>query len=346
MSTQQRQQGGDQSVNLQGGVVFYQGGVSASEARTIAQDVFKANALEMAGLAQSVASERFQYWTEMFLARLERVSPDLFAALKDPDIQYSLFSAQRDYARSGDEQLGESLADLLVRRCQTDPESLTKVVLNEAISTIPKLTHAQVNLLTMIWTLTRTYEPEVTEPDHLSALWLKVLGPLLEKLPTPRAHLEHLSYAGCLTISNYGGSLWELAMASYGRLFSRGVSEEDLSSPVKELWNDERFFKPCLRDPKLKRLAQQTELISEGTTLEENVNFHFGNLRTNNYLMQKDFYAEMSVGFPAIEQLAELWDKSPMHLSNLSTVGIAIAHSNSRRFLGPNDDDSPLELWL
>ncbi|MFF2297397.1 LPO_1073/Vpar_1526 family protein [Arthrobacter sp. NPDC058127] len=346
MALQQRQQGGDNSTNFQAEVVhFHQSGVSIADPRGIAQDVYKANALEMAGLARSVAAERCEEWSEKFLMKLSKVSPALLAALMDPDIQHSLFSAQRDFARSGDDQLGDALADLLVLRCRTEPNSFTKVVLNEAIATLPKLTHAQVDILSLIWTLTRTYEPTVTEPAHLSTLWSRVIGPLLTDIPTSRSHIEHLSYAGCLTIGISGTSIWHLAMRTYGQLFSQGVSEEVIPGLLTNFWNDERVFKPCQRDSSLKRAAQEAEIFVEGTVLTDNEEYELRKLRDGNYLQQSEFVNEMSTGFPAIQNLCDVWDKSAMSAADLSTVGIAIAHSNARRFGGP-EDDSPLEEWL
>ena len=82
-----------------------------------------------------------------------------------------------------------------------------------------------------------------------------------------------------------------------------------------------------------------------GFDLPNNDSFDLGQLRTGNYLDRAEFVGEVAADFPDFVTLCDLWDNSLMSYVNLSTVGIAIAHSNSGRIHGP-DENPGLEVWL
>jgi hypothetical protein len=58
-------------------------------------------------------------------------------------MQYAVFTAQREFARSGDDQLGDILVDILVDRTKEPDRSLLQIVLNESLNVAPKLTADQ-----------------------------------------------------------------------------------------------------------------------------------------------------------------------------------------------------------
>lgn len=342
--TSQRQQGGDRSVNLQGETVIYQSGITVSDARDIAEDVFKANALELAGIAKEVATARCQEWSALFLSRLSQESPDLLGKLVDPDIQYALFSAQKNFARSGDQVLGHALIDLLVKRCQVDARSLEKLVLNEAIETVPKLTHGQVAILTVIWSLTRTYEPATLSPSHLATEWARRIGPLVPEMSGSRANLEHLSYAGCLTMGTVlYGSIWEIVMRTYGQLFCTGITLQAVPVPLRTYWDDSRFFKNFSDDGSLKRVSQPSEMPTGPDALPYELEYELESLRKGTYPSPDELVDIMSEDYPSFSDLCAVWDASQMGSSSLSSVGIAIGYSNWARLYG---QDEELGVWI
>lgn len=343
MKTQQ-QQGGDRSVNLQGETVIYQAGISMSDARTIAEDVFKANALELAGIAKTVATARCEEWSSAFLRKLRQESPALLGTLVDPDIQHVLFSAQRDFARSGDSALGEDLIDLLVKRCLAEPQSLEQLVLNEAVATLPKLTRGQVATLTAIWSLTRKYDPTISSAAQLASNLARHIAPLVPDISASKANLEHLSYAGCLTLGTVlSGTIRETLMWSYGQLFCKGLSEEDLPGSLRAFWGDSRIFIPNAEDESLKRVVQRSEMPTVMTDFPEDLEFELHSVREENYLDPNELVELMSADYPAFSDLCTLWDNSSMGTAALSSVGITIAHTNWTRIYGPDEE---LGVWI
>lgn len=119
----QNQNSGDNSTNIQAGTIIMQG-VSATEARQIALDVYHANFLTLAGEAKDTACKRAEEITEDFLKKLQHENPNGIQKSKDPDFQYSLYTVQKEYAKSGDKDLGDLLVDLLVDRSKQDKRDI------------------------------------------------------------------------------------------------------------------------------------------------------------------------------------------------------------------------------
>ena len=126
----------DDAINVAAGgnVVIYKAGLTYSEAKELALDVYRSNALELSGIAERIARDRVDEFTADFLERLRVSHPQPPETLGDPDMQYALFDAQRHAARSATKGLDEILLDLLVQRATSKQEDLLQIVLNEAIT--------------------------------------------------------------------------------------------------------------------------------------------------------------------------------------------------------------------
>lgn len=71
--------------------------------------------------------------------------------IQNPDVQYSLVNAQKQYARSGEEHNLNILIEMLSNRFQVEEGSLKSLVLNEAIEVNSKLTHNQIRVISMLF---------------------------------------------------------------------------------------------------------------------------------------------------------------------------------------------------
>ena len=117
----QKQSSGDSSVNVQANQVnlVTVSGTSAPEVYEIAKQVFRENFPKLSEEAARVASMRAEALVEEFIYKAVRRGGRL-SAIAEPDFQYSLLAAQRDFARSGSEDLKGLLSDLLVKRSSAD----------------------------------------------------------------------------------------------------------------------------------------------------------------------------------------------------------------------------------
>jgi hypothetical protein len=200
----QDQKAGDNSFNVQAHEVTISS-LTASEARQIALDVFNANALELAGIARDMFESRGREFIDHYLEELQRRKPVVLGSFADPDMQYALFTAQREYARSGRADLEKLLIDLLVER--TTAADLRRIVLNEAIAVAPKLTQAQFDVLSLVLIFVHDaplrYEFQTLEDfkHYLS----RCIAPFLEQDLNNYANFMHLKYTGCASL--HSGSI-------------------------------------------------------------------------------------------------------------------------------------------
>ncbi|MDA1096239.1 MAG: hypothetical protein O3B84_03165 [Chloroflexi bacterium] len=93
-------------------------GLTYVDARSMVLDVFNANYLKMSREATAIARTRAESFTNAFLERLEETNPHALDSARDPDMQRAIFTAQLEFASSGDADLGELLVALLVDRAR------------------------------------------------------------------------------------------------------------------------------------------------------------------------------------------------------------------------------------
>jgi hypothetical protein len=150
MADRLKQESGDDSVNLQvaGNCTI---GISFEDARQIALGVFKANFYDLSEKAAKIALQRAEEMTDEFLNKFHVQMPNQEHKLQEPSIQYSMFKALRNYAKTGDTDLKEQLLELLLQRIDSDERSLKQIVLDRAIEILPYATSEQIKLLTFVF---------------------------------------------------------------------------------------------------------------------------------------------------------------------------------------------------
>jgi hypothetical protein len=344
MMSNQRQQGGDGSLNLQGQTVTYNSGISYADARLIAEDVFSRNALVLAGEARKTAEARATEITEMFLTKLKMSSAATFDALAEPDVQHNLYAAQHGYARSGSTPLAETLVNLLVSRCEAPGTDIESLVLNEAIATMPKITTGQANLLSLNWLLQRARDANVDSVRAHAAELQDIVDPLLDDLPTGRVEVEHLQYAGCISISNRRFTFHDVITATYGELYCDGFLASDVPLVLEPYLKDERVFRKLNAEGSLLRAASDRELSVAGVASLSNDQLgQLAELRRRSRMSKAAVVEAIEEFYPRISTLARLWESSTIRFAELTSVGTALAHANAVR---TSKFEGPLSVWI
>ena len=316
------------------------------EARQIALDVFKANALELAGIARDVAESRVNEITERYLGDLLRRNPAALASFRDPDMQYAIFMAQREYARSGSEELEQMLVDLLVERATAT--DLVRIVLNEAITVAPKLTAPQLDTLSLILLLVHNppFRYSFETLAEFGAYLTANVTPFINESQNDSGTYLHLKYAGCVSMDS-GGVGWPLRIT--GALlgcFTRAFSAEQLHNidpngrladiliPCFHHWSA-RQLKP-MDEPSLRSLCAERGL---GAKEVDGLLF----LQTNYGLDGDAAYQLLTKLDPKFEILSNQPFVGGLDYVQLTSVGIAIANANVRRRIGLEFD---LTYWI
>jgi hypothetical protein len=356
----QEQSGGDDSVNImaaQDATVYV--GVTASEVRDIALDVFRANFLELRGIAEDVARDRAERITREFIEALQARNPAGLASIQDPDMQLSIYNAQKGYACSGDEDLETALVDLLVDRVGQKSRDLKTLVLNQAIECIPRLTAGQLTAVAISFLVRHT--------QFSGTLIMPLFYQYIKTNLVPFADIASFRFIDCQYAQSTGVGAVDLMHLSLedafwqrycGYLF-KGITVEQAADQLRthgleqgqidEYVADRSIFIPCIRNTEMVQMnAVSIEdvkklQIAKGLAGKPG---HAGPLETlclYGQMPQPEIKEDIVSHVPAMSQLFDYWDSSGLSKFELTAVGIAIGHAYWRRTTGAA---TSLDTWL
>jgi hypothetical protein len=342
--TNQTQEAGDNSVNYQAATII-QTGLTYREAKEVALDVFKENFLTLKAHAAEVAAKRAEELVEKFIDEVKD-KPELLNAVQEPSMQAALYSAQKSYAISGDEDLADMLVDILVERAGRNDHRLRRIVLDESLEVAAKLTAKQLDLLTIVFLFKFAKFLSVTSLETLKKTFEISVKPFTHSLPPSTSDFQHLEYCNCGTLSVAAISLEDVFWRNYHGLFCKGFTEEEFENTVGPVRDFDAFIGPCFLDKsKLRILALdgerlKEELVKRGYPDETVNNLH------NFFYKTIQSGAEVAEYFRQIDsfmpRLFDSWTNGMDGLT-LTTVGIALAHANFRRRTGQSLD---LSIWI
>jgi hypothetical protein len=340
----QEQSGGAGSTNYQAGRDIVQSGISASEARAIALDIYKSNALELRGIAESIVADRVESLTYKLANRLQQ-SPQLLSSMGDPDMLSVVFAAQEGFARSGEEDLEAALVDLLVDRAGQQQRDLKTLVLNGAIETLPKLTSLQRKALAVCFLFGHVSYGELESLDQFystMAQW----KPILDIGAIKRADLQYMEAAG---VGSLGMSTPLLGMTFAGNMrgfYTRGFNRDDIPDVLRSLKDDQEVFVRCLRNSEKLQVnavsARRVAELQDRKSIQDNVLENFANVGV---MDPAAIEAEIVERIPDAAPVVERWMNSGLTSFQLTAAGIAIGHAYWKQVVPP-DASAPLDIWL
>lgn len=335
-----------------GGDVIINSGLTVTDVKVLAMDVFRANFHELSGLAKETAGRRAEEITEQFLKKLQEINPDGLNKASDPDFQISLLTVQKEFARSGDENLGDLLVDMLIDRSECNTRDLMQLVLTESLQTVPKLTDNQIAALSIRFRLAHTETYGLKNDDLFGQFLDQNIEPFIKNIPQTDIEYRHLEFAGCGSISLASGELETILGTTYQGLFMKGF---DKSETVQEVWEqvpkfiEQLILVPCLNDQtkfqisstvtNQEKLAPWMDTLGAEDLLRNEITRLF-DLRK----MKGREVKEKCIGLrPYMDTLFKTWAETPLRSFNLTSVGMAIAHANIRKSLGEFAD---LSIWI
>lgn len=343
-----KQEGGEQSTNLQGQNVNIYNGISYSDAKEIFQDLFKSNFLHLKNEAAEIAQERAEEITDKFLTNLTEKSPESFDEFKEPAMQDALFTAQKEYAKSGDSDLGDLLVDILVDRAQTQSRNMLQLVLDESLKIAPSLTVAQLDTLTLNFLLLRTISRGLRNFKALEEMIKRDIEPFVDNLLTDQNQYNYLEFHRCghVRTGSYG-NLEANWLKSYKGLFSKGLDQEAIKIIIENFDQYPQLIKPCMHDGSLLQVAvmddvmldKEMERLKVADDIKPKIKQVF-NQATMNANEVKELLIKTN---PCLQKVFDTFTNSRFNKFELSSVGIAIAHANYRRRTGQTLD---LSIWI
>jgi hypothetical protein len=323
-------------------------GISAADARAIALDVAKVTFYELTGLAKETMSARVEEITDNVISKLERDYPDGLKKAIDPDFQYALLTVQKQYGRTGDKDLGDLLVDLLIDRSKQDQRNILQIVLNESLEVAPKLTSGQLATLSLIFLFRYTQNNAVLNDELFGNFFDVHVRPLIHDLVKNQASFQHLEFTGCGSNMIMDAPLGGILATHYPGLLSKGfdidVAEEmDLSAVLRA-----NFLLTCINDKSKFQVKALNDATLEDLFLKNDVLPEDREKLQKLYMLNKMDNEEVKVKCvslrPYMAEVFAMWDDSPAKSFSLTSVGIAIAHANIKRFVGK--EFSNLSIWI
>jgi hypothetical protein len=337
---------GSTAIQAQGDVVIHQG-VTAAEARQIALDVFRSNLLEYRGVAMGVAARRGEALTDSFLDKLQKENPVGLDQAQHPGFQDDLFVAQKEYAKAGEKELGDLLVDLLVDRSKEIQRTTLQIVLSESIRVAPKLTQAQTNTLSLVFLCRYVFNQSPTL-EGVSAHLRACLGPIAGAYTIAHTAFSHLVFAGCGNLVQI--SVWNMRSmwtSLYKGLLQKGLDQAQVDAANLPVEIRKRYVGPCMSDPtKFQVLILGDQTLTEIADKHADVRPHKAALQMlldQGMADQAQVNAKLDSLAPFMPKIFADWESSNLKSFDLTSVGIAIAHANIKRFAG---EFARLSTWI
>ena len=347
-SSKQNQESGNNSTNLQAQTFVVNQGISYTDAKEIALDVFKANFLELSQQASQTAVARAIELVDDFIEKLEKRNPESIKSVETPGFQYALFNAQKEYARTGDKDLSEVLVDILVDRAKQKERNLMQIVLDESIVIVPKLTIQQMDTLSLIFLLKYSQNYSVHNYISLKNYIDTYLIPLTTNLSKEHSLFQHLEFTGCGSISIGEQKIENIFKSTYKGLFLKGFTREDFEKRFEDFVNYENLIITCLNDKSRFQINAISDEVLSGI-LEKNQINDTGKINSikelfgHNLMNDDEVIEKLTLCHLGMKNLIDIWNESSMKNTTLTSVGIAIANANIRRKTGISID---LGIWI
>lgn len=339
--------GGHRSTNIQANNVSING-LSYEDAKNIALDVFKSNFIEMSQNAAEIANLRAEKLVNNFLSQLKEKDPYLIAKVEDPDMQYTIYTAQKEYARSGDLEQEEILVNILLERIQTDSLSLRKIALNEALEVLPKVTNQQLDIMTLIFLLQDTQRNGITNNGIMENYLKSSFLPFMKSLTVDKYCYKHLQFTGCCSsVGLAEDQISKVFIDRYPSIFNKGFELESFKALIPDDSAIGKMLVKCLNNSKLyqfkfmtkEQLAEETKkmysdeyLITQLQTLFDASKMNIN--EANGHLINL---------LPEMKDLIYTWENSYMCAMDVTTVGTTLAIMNLKRKANSNLD---LSVWI
>lgn len=340
MFEKQEQSANDGSVAVQSGrdsIVYM--GISYADAKNIAEDVFKSNFYKLSEIAANEVEKRLEYIINEIIKRFIEYNPEGIVKFKEPGFQVALYEVQKAYAKTGDMNLADMLVDMLIERSKHDERSYLQIVMDEAITVIPKLTNDHLNVLSLYFIVYYIHENNIHDYNDFVLFIHKYIIPFL--FDGKESFFTYLMYLGCGMYSIKRKDIREVFFRSYQGLFQTCFDIEE----IKQFENLNLFLR-CEDFNKYKINVLNHNMLdnklSEFNLIDDN-NIYLKKLFDKHFMNIDDIKNKCIKICPSIKKLFDLWDGTLLSAFYLTPVGKAIACANLKKTVGLIAD---LPIWI
>ncbi|MFA5828423.1 MAG: LPO_1073/Vpar_1526 family protein [Candidatus Shapirobacteria bacterium] len=344
------QKSGDESTNLQAGrdITVNNHKVALFSIEEVAKQLMSSVFNELPDQTKrQIEKNQKSYFRTLSenLGKIIKQNNDLKKIIDSPDFQYISKTASISASRSSSLELHNNLSSLIIQRINNDDDDLKRIVFNEAIATIGKLTTNQLKIITLCYLLNYTLDGRIVSWEAYNNYLDSHIKPFLDFKDT-EIEFQHIEYAGCGSIGIGSSDILNSYRKRYSFLFlnlieKRQIDRLGLKDEIKkELVTLDpkedkyliRFINKIEVEAYLKEMKIDKELAKKLVTIYE------GHIK-NSIEIKKKIVDETNTG----KELLELWEKSNLKHLFLTSVGIAIGASYFEQIIGEKID---IGMWI
>lgn len=348
----QKQDAGHNSTNLQSETTTINTtnhyGITYADAKQIALDIFNENFPRLRAEAAATAKKRAEDVTEKFFIKLNERNPEAINEFEQPAMQDALFTVQKQYARSGDKELGDLLVDILVDRAAEPKRNMLQIVLDESLTIAPKLTIEQLDTITLNFLFTQTKRNDLKNYIDLVNYFKNKVCPFIEGLSNEKRDYNHIEYLGCghIRVGHYG-ELENKLRKTYKAFFSTGFTLEDIENEFGNTVKFREFLIPCFHNTQKLQLSfyddDTLEKLTKNKGYSDEEIDKLKGIFNRTTMPNNEVKDTLVLAIPSMTKVFEIWDDSPLKSLELTSVGVAIAHANYRR---KTNETMDLSIWI
>ncbi|MCR4377650.1 MAG: hypothetical protein NUV50_06100 [Rhodospirillales bacterium] len=356
MADQEQSVGNNSFVVQSGGSTNIQAGVGPEEMRQIIGTLAEFHK-QFTEIAMGTVEQRMKDFENRLVDKFSVLENANSEAFKDPDFQYVLRRAQMGYARCGDVDVAETIVDVIAERSKATDRNRLQMTLNEAVEIAGSLTANEFAELSLVFMIKNTQDLSVGNFTLFANYLRAKILPLLHDVSRSVSSYKFLEAQRCATIQLTSVDLGQWLRQSYGGIFSKGFTAEDLMNHLPEekkgilegaKRNDgQSLIIPCLNDKSKFQFARRNkiELLQELEAFDLNKDQRevLGNLYEGTFMNLAEAREIIDPVIPEFEELVHVWNHTPLKQLDLTSIGIAIAHSKMRSMSGFNAD---LSIWI
>lgn len=226
------QKSGDNSTNLQAGgaITVNNNAVALYSIEEVSKQLLGSVFGELPDETKTQITQNQKSYFQALSENLQKIvkdSSDLKKIIESPDFQFISKKASISASRSSSTDLHKNLSSLIIQRVNFDSEDLKRIVYNEAITTIEKLTTDQLKILTLCFLFKRTKFNGLTNIEQFKQFLDQKIKPFIDFKRTT-AEFEHLAYTGCASISIASHDIVGLFKGNYADIFKDTYNPEEL----------------------------------------------------------------------------------------------------------------------
>lgn len=205
-------------------------GMTPEQASKQTIDLFMENFPKLQSLAKEIAEERATELCNEILKKLEDKQVNDFKPFIDPDVQYVLYEAQKNYARFGEKKTMDILTELVVNRIQNDDKKIFKRVVDNAILVACELSSIQLDCLSALFLLTRVRFSNIKTVEDLNNFFKKISSIFNLESMVYAQEVSYLNFKGCLhlqlpNISEIQSRQYNLPKNEVDAIMTQGIKQ-------------------------------------------------------------------------------------------------------------------------